>query len=354
MKNQTNQPTTTATAPNLAEIIKHWQKQPQPQSKFAPLPKPKQKTRAERQEETRNRLAELTEKRNALATALKQSQTVRKEFAETVHTLCETVAQISVYKTLLKLSDSAKDITQSGADKCDEMLRTFNADMRLYRTANSVENYSDAMDLFIVAYMEIWQYLSTSAPLTLSDTVQTRVLKNGTEKNYNLFQTACKSIREYVHTWSEKNDLKKMHYLVGYTDEGKQVTTTKKPPVDVQSISTAERKRVFDKYGLTAQEQELISLLINGENADTIAELLNVPRVTVYKQIAKAKAKFATASAYAEYITAKNAEKLAKAKAEKYTTDSTYATIYTKAQERTAKALQQWKKTFYEENKKHR
>ena len=186
MKNQTNQPTTTATAPNLAEIIKHWQKQPQPQSKLAPLPKPKQKTRAERQEETRTRLAELTEKRNALLTALKQSQTVRKEFAETVHTLCETVAQISVYKTLNLLVDAETE--SENVRKCEEMLFSFSNDMRLYRTANEIENYSDAMDLFIIAYMEIWQFLSTSAPLTLADTVRTKVLKNGTEKNsYAIF-----------------------------------------------------------------------------------------------------------------------------------------------------------------------
>lgn len=355
---QTTKPTTNQpTAPNLAEMIKYWQsdkyKELHAQS-LAPLPKAPQKTRAERQEETRNRLAELTEKRNALLCALNVSETVRKDFTATAHTLCETVAQISVYKTLLKLSDSAKDITQSGADMCDEMLRTFNADMRLYHANNSVDNYSDAMDLFIVAYMELWQYLSTSAPLTLADTVHTKVLKNGTEKNYTLFQCACKSIRDYIHSWSDKNDLKKMHYLVGYTDEGKQITTSKRPQTDVQSITAKERKAIFNKYGLTAQQQEIMHLLANREKPDTIATLLNIPLRTIQDNIKKAKAKFTTANTYAEYITAKNAEKLAKAKAEKYPTDSTYSTIYTKAQERTATALQEWKKAFKEESKRNR
>ena len=53
-----------------------------------------------------------------------------------------------------------------------------------------------------------------------------------------------------------------------------------------------------------------------------------------------------------EYITAKNAEKVARAKAEKHSTDKTYTDIYTRAQERTAQALNAWQTAFYTDNKK--
>lgn len=299
---------------------------------------------------TTDRLTALVNERNELLKALEHTDIVQEQFNATVHTLCETVAQIAVYKTLLKLSDGAKDITQSGADMCDRLYRSFVRDMHTYRTADLNETYSDAMDLFNLAYMEIWQYLKSTAPLTLTDTVYTRVLKNGNEKNYTLFQVACKGIREYIHSWSKTDNYKTLHYIVGFTDNGEQVTTSTRPQDDLTDITAQDRNRLYNKYGLTAQQQEIISLVINGEKADTIATLLNMPLRTVQDNIKKAKAKFATASAYAEYITAKNAEKIARAKAEKHTADRLYLNIYEKAQERTATALKTWQSLFHKAN----
>ena len=301
-------------------------------------------------EETTNRLTALMEKRNELLKALEHTDIVQEHFNETVHELCETIAQIAVYKTLLKLSDGAKDITQSGADMCEKLYRSFALDMHTYRAQDLNETYSDAMDLFDLAYIETWQYLKSTAPLTLTDTVYTRALKNGTEKNYTIFQTACKSIREYIHAWSKSDQYKKLHYVIGFTDNGEQVTTSTRPQDDMQGITEQDRKSLFNKYGLTAQQQEIMHLIINGEKADTISTLLNIPLRTVQDNIKKAKAKFATASAYAEYITAKNAEKTARAKAEKHETDKVYQTIYAKAQERTARALKTWQDLFHKAN----
>lgn len=298
-------------------------------------------------EETTNRLTTLMEERNNLLKALEHTDIVQEHLNSTVHTLCETIAQIAVYKTLLKLSDGSKDITQSGADMCDRLYKSFALDMHIYRTGDTTEIYSDAFDLFIIAYVETWKYLKTSAPLTLNDTVYTRALKNGSEKNYTIFQTACKEIREYIRSWSKTQDFKKLHYIIGFTDNGEQVTTSAKPQDDLTDIDENTKTAFFNKYGLTAQQQEIISLVIRGEKADTISTLLNIPLRTVQDNIKKAKAKFTTASAYAEYITAKNAEKVARAKAEKYANDIVYQTIYAKAQERTAKALAEWRTAFY-------
>lgn len=312
-------------------------------------------------EATRNRLFALIKQRNILIDVIAHGQKqfedwnahgniITQELNKVVHELCETIAQIAVYKTLLKLSDGAKDITQSGADMCDRLYRAFNLDMHIYRTGDLSEIYTDAMDLFDLAYIEAWQYLKTSAPLTLEDTVYTRALKNGDEKNYTLFQSACKSIREYIHSWSKTDSYKKLHYVIGFTDNGEQVTTSTRPQDDLTDITAQDRKRVFNKYGLTAQQQEILHLIVNGEKADTIATLLNMPLRTVQDNIKKAKAKFKTASAYAEYITAKNAEKTARAKAEKHETDKLYQGIYAKAQERTARALKAWQDLFHKAN----
>lgn len=303
--------------------------------------------KADARQATKDRLANLAEKRNALLTALEQSETIRADFERVAFDLADTIAQIATYKTLLKLSDGAKDISQNGADACANMLRSFPLDMHIYRTGDLTAIYSDAMDIYQTAFFEVWQILSRAVPLTLEDAVQTRVLKNGTEKNYTIFQTACKAIREYIHSWSTSQDFKKLHYVLGYTENGEQVTTSKRPKDDLADIDETDRTRLFKKHGLTAQQQEVLSLVIRGENADTIATLLNMPLRTVQDNIKRAKAKFTTASAYAEYMTAKNAEKLAKAKAEKDTADALYMSVYAKAQERTAKALQAWKSAFY-------
>lgn len=301
-------------------------------------------------EATRNRLEALTKQRNELLKALEHTDIVKEQFNATVYELTETIAQIATYKTLLKLSDSPKDISQSGADMCADMLRSFPFDLRLYKNNDITNIYSDAMDIYQTAYFEVWQILRLNTPLTLDDTVLTRALKNGNEKNYTIFQVACKSIREYIHSWSKTDQFKTLHYVVGFTDNGEQVTTSTKPKDDLSDITDKDRNRLFNKHGLTAQQQEILKLVINGEKADTIATLLNMPLRTVQDNIKKAKAKFATASAYAEYITAKNAEKVAKAKAENNNSDRLYLSIYEKAQQRTATALKTWQDLFHKVN----
>ena len=303
---------------------------------------------------TNNNLNELINKRNELIKALEQHPNLT-ELTElknrTINELCDTLAQISVYKTLFKLSDASKDISKSGADMCARLYRSFADDMRIYRTNDTNCNYSDAMDLYNIAYMQIWEYLHVSAPLTLSDTVLTVTNKSGNEKNYTIFQTACKSIREYIRTWSKSDNYKKIRYLIGYTENGEQVTTSKRPKDDINDINTDTIKSFFNRHNLTTREQEILSLYIKGENTDTIATLLNLNIRTIQRDIKTAKAKFITASAYAELITAQNAEKLAKAKADKNPADTIYQSIYIKAQERTAEALTEWKKAFTTDNR---
>lgn len=332
-------------------------------------------TTTTKREETKNRLNDLVTRRNALVNALEISTDIFKpQFDEIVTELCETVAQIATYKTLLKLSDGAKDITQSGADMCQKMLYSFPVDMHIYRTGDLTAIYSDAMDIYHTAYFEVWQILKNSVPLSLDDTVFTRQLKNGDVKNYTVFQVACKSIREYIHAWSKGDQYKKLHYVIGFTDKGEQVTTSKRPQDDLTDIDEKTKNRFFNKYGLTAKEQEIIKLKMQNKDAEEIAYLLNIPCVTVWKNIARAKAKFATATAYEELCTARNAEKRAKAEFEKASQEyeegdlpdteeiekaeieklEFFSNRYKTAQDRTAKALEKWKKEFYKEMKKDR
>ena len=326
------------------------------------------KTNTNTKQETANRLANLMNKRNELITALETFPNLA-ELSESknaiVHELCETLAQISVYKTLRHLAGSItsfstteqtesngyrQTITTSGADYCDRLYNAFANDMHIYRTHDLTAIYSDAMDLFTTAYMTLWQYLRTSAPLNFDDIVLTIPKKNGEEKNYTLFQTACKSIRESIHQWSKTDNFKKLHYIIGYTDEGEEITSSKRPKDDITDIDKATRTAIFDRYGLTAQQQEVIYLLAKGESTATISVLLNIPLRTVQDNVTKAKAKFTTANAYAEYITAKNAEKIARAKAEKNEGDIVYQGLYLKARIRTSNAHEEWRKAFAEEN----
>lgn len=316
-------------------------------------------TATDHRTETANRLADLMSKRNELLASLEDLtaskcphivQDLTEDKRKTVHTLCETIAQISVYKTLLLLTDKQKGLTTNEATLCEKMFLSFPHDVRRYTYGDISDIYTDAFDLFEVAYMTIWQYLNTTAPLTLDDIVLTIPKKNGDEKNYTLFQTACKSIRDYIHSWSKTDPYKRLHYCIGITEDGKQVTTDKRPEDDLTDISTEDRIAFFDKYGLTALEQETARLLIDGETAESIAELLGIPPRTARHRVQATRAKFATASLYAEYITARNAEKIAKAKAEKHETDRFYLDIYTKAQERTARALTEWQTAFHKAN----
>lgn len=313
---------------------------------------PQANTATDTKQTTTQALEKLMQERNELQKALESISapharaTVQTEREKIVHSLCETIAQICVYKTLSRLADSPKDLTESGAQKCLQMYKDFTFDILTYRHKDTTATYSDAFDLFNIAYLQVWEYLHTSAPLALTDTVRTDTLKNGNEKNYTIFQTACKSIRDYIRAWSKSDEYKKLHYIIGIADNGAQVTTSKRPQDTLQDIDESTKKDFFVKYGLTAQQQEIFSLLINGENASTIATLLNIPLRTIQDNIKKGKAKFATANAYAEYITATNAEKLAKAKAEKNPTDGTYQKIWISAQERTAQALKNWRAEF--------
>ena len=329
--------------------------------------------------ETADRLADLMSKRNDLIRAVEMLHGIRTQgnnanhaeeiaserLTAIINELCETLAQIAVYKTLRHLADSVtsfgmteqtetnghrQTITTSGTDYCEKLYHSFAHDMHIYRTNDTADIYTDSMDLFTTAYMTIYAYLRTPAPLTLDDIVLTIPKANGEEKNYTIYQTACKTIREYIHTWSTSAEYKKLHYIIGFTDDGRQITTSKRPADDLADITDRDRVNLYKRYGLTARECAVLDMTINGDSAEEIADMLHITAVTVWQTLARAKAKFTTASAYAEYITAKNAEKRAKAKAEKETADRIYLEIYEKAKARTAHALNEWKKAFNPKN----
>lgn len=339
---KTTTTTTTSKPSTLPTSARRWMEQRQA---ITPMQAPASTTR----EDTRARLEQLQERRNALALALTQSATVRADFRESAHALCETVAQIAVYKTLLFLYDSPNSLSNNASEKCGELLREFPHDIRTYQNNESNASdrtFSDAFDLFKEAYVMLWGYLSAPVPLTLADTVRTHEKQDGTLKEYNLFNVASQSVREYINAQSRRDDFKRIQYFLGYTEEGKQITTGKRPKTDTSTITDEERAQFARKYNLTAREQEVIFLVAKGESAQTISALLNIDRKTAERTILNAKKKFPIAYAYDELRNARNAQKVAERKAKENAQDKLYQEILANATNRTKCAHMAYRKAL--------
>lgn len=272
------------------------------------------------------------------------------ELEEVNATICDRMSLLAVRKTLEFLQDNPVNISSNGLEVIDKMLRTFYLDFATLRTWNLTEIFGDTIPLYDLAYVTINEYLTKLVPLTITDTVYTTTLKNGKEKNYTLYQYAQKIIKEDIRAWNSTNgaELKKIRYLMGYTEDGKQITSTKRPLDELADITSKEKADFLKSYGLTAREQKILYLnKFERVSEEDIAILLNLSKVTVYQTIARAKAKFATANAYAELVTARNAEKRALADKENNAHLPYYAIRYEEAKARTEKALKVWRGEFY-------
>ena len=105
-----------------------------------------------------------------------------------------------------------------------ELLKSLYFDIEKLRNATNeneaiqdvfiTETLTDAIDLVQVANETIIPFICSTAQFNLSDTVYTKVLKNGNEKNYTVFSLACKSIREYITAQQTTQNYKKLHYVI--------------------------------------------------------------------------------------------------------------------------------------------
>ena len=222
---------------------------------------------------------------------------------ESINTeLIQTIAQIATYKTLKFLqSNNATTGTETeqtdngeknsyGFDISVKFLATLTRDIKTLNNQNTDETITDAFDLVQIASETITPYFQSNAIFTLNDTVYTKTLKNGNEKNYTIFSLACKGIREYI-TAQQQRQYKKLSYSLGYTDNGTEILTTKKPKNDITDTTETDRQNLLNKYNLTAQEQTAILYLFDGLNTTETAEKMQVSKRTIERALKSAKEK---------------------------------------------------------------
>lgn len=291
----------------------------------------------------------LMEKRNALALALIVSDTVQDDFNIVVADLCDKLAFLSVKKALEFRQSNNQNLPSSALAKIDSLLSTIYFEYSVFKYWKLDETFGDNIPLYDIAYTTAYTFLNKPIQLNFDDIVFTKTLKNGREINRNLYQHIKQQVFDDIHNWSisATENYKTLHYVTGITDEGKQVTTSKRPQDDLTDIDETAKKQFCKKYNLTAREQETILLFIQKKTVQEIAIELNITDVTAYQTLDRAKKKFTTASAYEELCTARASEKAFKSRANKDGATATDILKYERAKDRTATAFEKWKAEFY-------
>lgn len=256
---------------------------------------------------------------NNTQTMLEQLQEHRNQQIKNGFTACDlepinaeivtTLAQIATYKTLKFLmannatTTTATETTDNGQkntfgfDMSMKLLQTLPKDISTIKNAivlrkgKKSETLTDAIDLVQVASETLVPFFCSEIVFDLSDTIHTKTLKNGNVRNYTAFSLACKSIREYITNQQQNRQYKKLAYVCGYTDNGTEVLTTKKPKDDITDIDTDTRTAFLNKYHLTATEQTAIAEMLNGNTTTATAEKMQVSKRTVERLIKSAKEK---------------------------------------------------------------
>ena len=250
---------------------------------------------------TKDRLNSLMLQRNSMLQD--ENKWLWTEHLQTINTeLITTIAQIATYKTLkFLMSNNATVSTETettdngngnsyGFDMSMKLLQTLYNDLRLLNNTDTTDILTDAVDLVQIASLEIIPYIQSTIIFNLSDTVYTRTLKNGNEKSYTVFSLACKSIREYI-TAQQHKQYKKLSYCIGYTDNGTEILTTKKPKNDISDTTETDRKNLLKRYDLTAQEETALLYLLNGLTTTETADKMQVSKRTIERALKSGKEK---------------------------------------------------------------
>lgn len=177
---------------------------------------------------------------------------------------------------------------QYGYNVALALLQDLPHDLSTLRTGNTSEAYGNAIDLVQEVRHALTPFVCSDIELTAETVIYTKQLKNGATKDYTLFKYACNAIRRYIQAQGQK-EYKKQAYIIGFTDDGKQVTTTKRPKDDLADITEEKRRTFLTAYGLTAQEQEILLHYINGKKPAEIAPLVNMTFEATKKALYRAK-----------------------------------------------------------------
>ncbi len=215
--------------------------------------------------------------------------------------LCDILAKMATFKTLKFLisnnaATDAETTTEQpknnyGYDMATELLKTLARDISIVDNQKTNETISKAYDLIQTAKIVIWEILSQPIAINFDSIVYTKVLKNGNEKNYTLFSLTCKTIRKYIEDQKQTKQYKKLHYVIGYTDNGTEITTTKRPKNDITDIEQKTAIEFIKHCNLTATEQYVISMTLQGKTSEDIATAKQVTMRAVQKALKSAKQK---------------------------------------------------------------
>jgi len=255
--------------------------------------------------ETQNKLIELQQERNEIINHLLNGLNYYSvaDLEQINAEIMQTLSEIACYKTLkFLMSNNATNGTQTESNE-NGTINTYGYNMaltlfnNLYNDIAIMHNadlltdiLTDSADLIQESNKTLTPYFNNLVIFNLDDTIYTKTLKNGNIKNYTAFQLACKSIRSYI-TNQDKKQYKKLGYCIGYTENGTEVITTKKPKNSIEDIEQESRKAFINKYPLTNAEQVAILNQLNGLSTTEQAEQMQVSKRTIERLLKSAKEK---------------------------------------------------------------
>ena len=259
---------------------------------------------------TQNHLANLMQERNRLIEWHNRNAVILancNEFESVNAEIMQTISEIATYKTLKFLmsnnatNNTATENTDNGTQNTygyNMALRLFNSaynDIKIMHNAEiTTDILSDTADLIQESTATLTPYFTAPVVFSLDDIIYTKQLKNGNLKEYTAFQLACKTIRAYI-TAQDKKQYKKLAYVIGITDNGNQVTTTKRPKNDISDTTTEQQTAFIKRYRLTDAEQTAILNHINGKSTTETAEQMGVSKRTIERLLKSAREKIAKA-----------------------------------------------------------
>ena len=260
------------------------------------------KTTTTKANQTKSNLDNLMQERNKMIELLEYNS---KEFEQVNAKLIQTISEIATYKTLKLLMCNNGAISTQTETNENGLNNTygFNMALKLFNNAyndikilNNPEIITDILtetaDLIQTANETLTPYFLNQVIFNLDDIIFTKQLKNGNLKEYNAFQLACKSIRAYIQE-QDKRQFKKLSYSLGYTENGNEILTTKRPKNDITDIEQDQKQKFINKYNLTSLEQEILLLTLNGLDYKAIINQLNISKDMFYRALKSAKEKIA-------------------------------------------------------------
>lgn len=198
-----------------------------------------------------------------------------------------------------------KRIESATADeKVREMLHGLRADKHkinnaFYANSESKNGYtvSDGYDCFLVAYEYLLEEYQKGNDI---NTIITKKLKSGKEKERTVLQWACVAVREYIYRHGQTN-YKRM-YVDRQTDKDGNTETEAEAidrmyyqvgryyDIDNEKDYCIQEKMVALLEGLTERQKLILHYRRQGKSISEIGEKLGVSQQAISKQLAKIQA----------------------------------------------------------------